>query len=174
MKKLIPDMYCKSIYDIDYTKLKEKKIKCLLFDLDNTCVPYPIKKPTEELLKLFSKLESMDFKVIIFSNTPTKRLEYFKNKNIEARGFSKKPSKKNFILLMKQYFYQKKEVCIIGDQLFTDIYGGNKVGINTLLVEPLGNKDFIFTKIFRGIEKIVFKKMEKKQILTKGVYYYER
>jgi len=174
LKKLIPNMYCKSIYEIDYEQLKNKKIKCLLFDLDNTCVPYPEKKPTEELKTLFKTLEKMDFKVIIFSNTTPNRLEKFKELGVEVSGLSKKPSKKNFIKILKKYFYQKKEVCIIGDQLFTDIYGGNKVGIYTMLVDPLGPKDFIFTKFTRMLEKIVFNSFAKKKIHEKGVYYYDR
>ena len=47
MQNFIPDMYQKSIYDIDYKKLKEKGIKCLLFDLDNTLVPVNIDIPTK-------------------------------------------------------------------------------------------------------------------------------
>ena len=49
MKNLRPTMYQKSIYDIDYQRLKKEKIKCLLFDLDNTCVPYPQKTPRNGL-----------------------------------------------------------------------------------------------------------------------------
>lgn len=174
MKKLIPEMYCKSIYDIDYKKLKDKNIKCLLFDLDNTCVPYPKKEPTEDLKKLFQKLETMDFRVIIFSNTTPNRLDKFKNIGVEVYGLSRKPHKKNFYKILTKYFYQKKEVCIIGDQLFTDILGGNKVGIHTLLVDPLGPKDFIITKLSRIAELIVFNILSKKQIHQKGVYYYDR
>lgn len=174
MKKIIPDMYCKSIYDIDYSVLREKNIKCLLFDLDNTCVPYPSKIPTSELKNLFKKLDKMGFRVIIFSNTTPKRLVNFEKLGVEVSGLSKKPGKKNFIRILKKYFYQKKEVCIIGDQLFTDIYGGNKVGIVTLLVEPLGNKDFFATKVSRLLERIMFKKMKRKKIMEKGVYYYDR
>ena len=36
MEKYVPDIYQKSVYDIDYSKLKSRGIKCLLFDLDNT------------------------------------------------------------------------------------------------------------------------------------------
>ena len=55
MEKFTPDMYQKSIYHINYDKLKEDGIKCLLFDLDNTCVPYVEKKPNQKLKDLFDK-----------------------------------------------------------------------------------------------------------------------
>ena len=67
MDKFIPDMYQKSIYHIDYDKLQDNGIKCLLIDLDNTCVPYKDKEPNKKLIDLFETLKDMDFKIIIFS-----------------------------------------------------------------------------------------------------------
>lgn len=171
MKKLIPNMYQESIYTINYEKLKKNKIKCLLFDLDNTCVGYHEKNPNKELKELFTRLTKMGFKVIIFSNSTPKRLAPFSILNVILHPSSRKPFSKNFAKILKQYHYQKKEVCIIGDQLFTDILGGNKVGIQTCLVNPLTNNDFIFTKIFRATEQLVFKKLAEKNILIKGEYY---
>ena len=49
MNYFYPDIYSQSIHTINYDKLLEKKIKCLLFDLDNTCIPYIEKEPTKEL-----------------------------------------------------------------------------------------------------------------------------
>ena len=72
MNYFFPDIYQKSIYTINYDKLKENGIKCLLFDLDNTCVPYVEKTPTRKLVDLFDKLTNMGLKVIIFSNSPKK------------------------------------------------------------------------------------------------------
>lgn len=173
MSLLRPKMYQESIYTIDYQKLKKQKIKCLLFDLDNTCVGYHEKNPTKELKQLFKNLTKMGFKVIIFSNAPKKRLAPFTNLGVECHPSSQKPLGRNFKKILKKYQYQTCEVCIIGDQLFTDIIGGNKVGIITCLVEPLSNEDFILTKIFRSMEGISFKKMNKKGLLKKGEYYYE-
>jgi len=170
LKKLIPNIYNKSIYTIDYNKLKKDNISCLLYDLDNTCLPYPEKVPTKELTELFAKLKKMGFRVIIFSNTTPRRLEQLTSLNIEVHGLSKKPFKKGFLDIINTYKYKKEEICIIGDQLFTDILGGNKVGIKTILVDPMGPHDFIFTKITRMIENIIFKRMKKKNILIKGVY----
>lgn len=171
MKNLIPDMYQESIYTINYEKLKTENVKCLLFDLDNTCVGYHEKNPTKELKKLFKKLTKMNFKIIIFSNATSKRLEPFNTLNVILHSASRKPFKKNFYKILTNYSYEKSEVCIIGDQLFTDILGGNRIGIKTCLVNPMTNEDFIFTKLFRAIEELIFKKFAKKNILIKGEYY---
>lgn len=171
MSNFYPKMYQESIYTINYKKLKKKGIKCLLFDLDNTCIPYKDKTPTKELKKLFNSLTKQGFKVIIFSNSPKKRLDRFASLGVDYNYSSKKPLSKNFLKILNKYNYKKEEVCIIGDQLVTDIYGGNKVGIITCLVEPLSETDLIFTKLFRKIEAQIIKKFTKQGLLTKGEYY---
>ena len=103
MKLLIPNMYQQSIYTINYKKLKTKKIKCLLFDLDNTCVGYHEKNPTLELKKLFQDLTKMGFKVIVFSNAPSKRLVPFSSLGVECHPASKKPLSYNFKKILSKY-----------------------------------------------------------------------
>lgn len=66
MDILIPDIYQKNIYSINYKNLKNNGIKCLLFDLDNTIVPLKEIKPTKKTIDLFDSLKEMGFKIIIF------------------------------------------------------------------------------------------------------------
>ena len=54
MNNFIPDMYQKSIYHIDYNKLQDDGIKCILFDLDNTCVPFKDTAHNKRLIDKFS------------------------------------------------------------------------------------------------------------------------
>ena len=103
MQKFYPDMYQKSIYDINYKKLKKEGINCILFDLDNTCVPYKDSVASEELEKLFKKLEKMGFRVIIFSNSPDKRLRKFKYLGVSYNSFSLKPLSFSFYKILKKY-----------------------------------------------------------------------
>ena len=171
MDKFFPNMYQKSIYDVDYKKLKKMGIKCLLFDLDNTCVPYREIIVTEKLKNLFVKLKKMGFKVIIFSNSPRKRLKKFSSLDVDYNALSLKPVAYNFHKILKKYNYEKEEVCIIGDQLFTDVYGGNNVGIMTCLVDPLVEEELFFTRITRFFEKKKIRKYEKKGKFKRGNYY---
>jgi len=167
-----PDIYAQSIYTIKYNKLIDRGIKCLLFDLDNTCIPYIEKKPTKELKEHFDKLKNMGFKVIIFSNSPKHRLEPFKKYlNVDCCPKAGKPRKKSFLKVLRIYNLNLPDVAIIGDQLVTDIYGGNKVGITTILVNPISDIDMPFTKIHRFIERRKIKKMTKKGIFSVGEYY---
>lgn len=172
MDILIPDMYQKSIYSINYEKLYNCGIRCLLFDLDNTCVPYVEKVPSKKLIDLFDYLKDMGFKVILFSNATKKRLEVFKNTLVVDCSYSsRKPSKRKFLKVLKMYNFDLSEVAIIGDQLFTDILGGNRVRIKTILVNPMSKKDMPLTFIFRILERGQFKKFKKRGILKLGEYY---
>ena len=172
MDNFIPDMYQKSIYHINYDKLKDDGIKCLLFDLDNTCVPFKDKEPNKKLKDLFETLKDMDFKVVIFSNATKKRITPFKNGlNVDCSASSKKPNTNKLMKVIKMFGYDLSEVVLIGDQLFTDILCGNRAGIKTVLVNPMSKDDLLFTKFFRYFERKKFKKFAKKGILVKGKYY---
>ena len=171
MDKFIPDMYQKSIYDIDYGKLKNKGIKCILFDLDNTLVPVNEDVPTKKVKELFNRLEK-DFKIIILSNSGKKRLIPFKEGlNVDVAASSRKPFKKKYLKIMDIYKFKYHEIAAIGDQLLTDIQGANRVGITSILINPIGEYEKIPTKINRFFEGFIYRKLRKKGILQKGEYY---
>ena len=81
----------------------------------------------------------------------------------------KDPNK--FYLVLSKYNFTINEIAIIGDQILTDVLGGNRIGILTIFVDPLTKKDMIWTKFNRIIEKRVIKRLSKKSILIKGKYY---
>ena len=127
MKKFRPKMYCKSIFDIKYDVLKEKGIKVLVFDLDNTIMTYDEKIPRDEVVKLFQKL-SKDFKIFLASNNVKEKVRRI-GKHLNVHGFYSviKPSKRIRKLLLSKYSVEMNEVVIIGDQLVTDIFMGNRL-----------------------------------------------
>ncbi len=171
MEKYVPDIYQKSIYTINYEKLKQNGIKCILFDLDNTIAPASSSVPTKKLQELIESLKP-DFKLIIFSNAMPKRVKKFSDQlGIDFYAFSLKPSQKNFKRLFKEHKFTECEVAIIGDQIQTDIAGGNIAGIKTILVNPVSTKDSVFTKLNRFLEGKKIKKMSKKNLFFKGKYY---
>lgn len=172
MEKYMPDVYQKDIYSVNYEKLKSVGIKCLLFDLDNTLVPYDEKVATPKLKEHFDKLKEMDFRVIIFSNSPKKRLKPFKEYlEVDCLASAKKPLSAGFKRVMDEYKYLENEIAIIGDQLMTDIVGGNKIGITTILVNPIGEKDLIFTKFNRYFERKIMRKLANRGLLLKDRFY---
>ena len=171
MDKFIPDVYQKSVYTINYKKLKKNGIKCLLFDLDNTIVPYKVGEPDTKIRELFAVLEK-DFKVIIVSNSNKNRLRPFKEKlNVDVAFSSRKPLKTKYKKILDLYHFEINEVACIGDQLLTDILGANRMEFTSILVNKIAPYETVPTKINRFFERIILKRLEKKHILVKGEYY---
>ena len=172
MEKFIPKIYKKSILDIDYNELKKNNIKCIMFDLDNTLLEVKKNIPKKEICYLIKKLKK-DFKIVIISNnTSKKRLSKVADElGVDYIKFALKPSGKAFRKVQKLYNYQKNEMCIIGDQLITDIKGGNKYEVLTILVDPLAKEELKVTGINRLIERRILKKLSKKNKLKRGEYY---
>ena len=172
LNNFVPDIYQKSIYDIDYKKLKKNGIKCLIFDLNNTIAPVNIKKPTKKQKDLFEMLKDLKFKLLIISNSPKKRVEPFKDiLGVDSAYLSWKPLNKKYKKVLKIYKFKNEQIACIGDQLFTDIWGANKMKFLSILVNPIGTTDYALTRINRIIEPFVYNKLEKKDLLKRGRYY---
>ena len=172
MEKYIPDIYQKSIYTINYDLLYSRGIRCLLIDLDNTIVPITMKKPNKKIRELFDDLKMKGFKIIIFSNSNKSRVKPFKDElDIDCCAKAMKPFKKKYRKILNEYNINVSEIASIGDQLLTDIRGGNKVGITTILVNPIGTKEKFPTKINRFFEKRILQKLRDKDLFIKGKYY---
>ncbi|MBQ4634586.1 MAG: YqeG family HAD IIIA-type phosphatase [Bacilli bacterium] len=172
MEKYIPDIYAKSIYDVNYDNLVERGIKCVLFDLDNTLIPPSMKKPSPKLVNFLNELKKTQLHFIIYSNGRSKRVKHFEQLlNLECISPAGKPFRGKFDTIIKKYHYNQSEIAIIGDQLLTDVAFGNNVGITTILVNPLSLKDSFFTRFNRMREKNILKKLYKNNLFAKGKYY---
>ena len=167
MKVFKPKMYQKSIYDINYSILKKNKIKVIIFDLDNTLLGAYQNEPDDKLIKFINGLKK-DFKIIVASNNTKVRVKKVCDKlGCDYLYSILKPTK-----LMKKYFKKKfsydfSETVIIGDQVVTDIFLGNRLNIYTILVDPKEEKDLKITKFNRFLEKNIMKRIKVKR----GEYY---
>ena len=73
--------------------------------------------------------------------------------------------------MKNKYNVKYNEIAILGDQLLTDIIGGNKLGIKTILVDPISKEDGIFTILNRRKEKKILSELQDKNLFKKGRYY---
>jgi hypothetical protein len=166
-----PNMYKKNIFEIDYNKLKEMGITTLVFDLDNTLGLIEHKKCPRNTKMLIKKLQN-DFLILISSNNTKARITpYLEDLGIGGVSFSLKPSTRGLRKIKRNYNLRKKEMCMIGDQIVTDILSGNRFRIMTILVDPLGEKDLKITGLNRKIEKRIVDRYERKGLFQRGKYY---
>ena len=166
-----PFMYKKNIYEIDYKKLKDMGVKCLIFDLDNTLGLISHKECPKDTKELIKKLKK-DFTIFISSNNSEVRIKpYLDELEIEGVSFSLKPFTRSFRKIRRKKFFKREEMVMIGDQIVTDILAGNRYKIKTILVDALGEKDLKITKLNRFIENKIVKRYQKKGLFERGKYY---
>lgn len=172
MKRFYPNIYQKNIFDINYNLLIDKNIKCLVFDLDNTIALIDQDYVDSRTKTLFKELEN-NFKIFIVSNNSNKKrvASYAKNLNCSFYHWAWKPSKKTLKKIMKKYNFKQEEIAVIGDQLVTDIFMGNRNSSTTILIDPIGDNDLKITSLNRYLERKILKKYAKKNIFKKGEYY---
>ena len=172
VEKYIPDIYAKSIYDIDYDNLISRGIKCVLFDLDNTLVPPRAKSVSRKLADFMKQVKKLNIHFVIYSNSRKKRVSDIAQKlDLEYFHLVRKPYRGKIDKIIKKYEYNQSEIAIVGDQLLTDVLFGNKIGITTILVNPLSLNDKFFTKFNRMRERKIYKKLYKNNLFVKGKYY---
>lgn len=144
-----------SLYDIDPQKLKKRGIRGIVFDLDNTIIPWDQPTMSPEIIQWLQELLAQDFKLCLVSNNMGKRVKKIAeiiNIPFVARAY--KPAKSGFRQAGITMKLPAHQIAVVGDQLFTDVLGGNRVGFHTIWVTPLTTTEFIGTKITRRLEKI--------------------
>lgn len=167
LKSFLPAQHVKSIYEINPRDLKDKGIKGIITDLDNTLVEWDRPLATPELITWFEEMKRNDIKVTIVSNNKEMRVKAFADPlNIPFIFRARKPMTKAFKHAVKQMDIQKEQAVVIGDQLLTDVFGGNRSGFHTILVVPVAQTDGWATKLNRKIERRILAWFRKNGQLT--------
>lgn len=154
-----PDRYMKKVEDIDIEFLKKNKLKALILDVDNTLIDYN-KKLSEEIVNWARDLKGQGVKLYILSNTNHKeKVEEVATKlNVPYEYLAKKPFKMGFLKVQKILNMKSENIGVVGDQIFTDVIGGNRCKMYTILVDPIDKKDYWYTAWKRPLENLVKKK----------------
>lgn len=156
-----PDHYFKKIQDIPAQLFKDNGIKLILCDVDNTIVGWHKEDVSQETRQWLDDIQSNGIKIVLFSNNPIARVKKMeKILKIPAYYKTKKPFKKSYLGAIKEMNGSVKTTAMVGDQLLTDIMGGNITGVMTVLVDPLSTKKefFLTTIISRPIERHIKRK----------------
>ena len=159
----LPNKQINSIYDLEPKDLKESGIKGLVVDLDNTLIPWNKAFATEEVKDWFELFISSEIELLVISNNQVDRVTTFAYPiNIPYIGRAKKPFPNAFKQACNTLQLKTSEVAIIGDQLLTDVLGGNLAGLYTILVDPLVRSDAPITKFNRRVESLLLERFYKK------------
>lgn len=150
---LIPRHMEQSIYTIDVKSLAKQGVRVVFADLDNTLARYSERTPSKRLMAWKETLKENGIQLFVVSNSRKSiRADVFCNAaGIPYIKHAGKPKKKGFQRAMEHSGVTPEQAVMVGDQIFTDILGGNRCGIDTILVRPVAN-DTIFRVIRHGLE----------------------
>ncbi|MGI6113895.1 MAG: YqeG family HAD IIIA-type phosphatase [Mahellales bacterium] len=160
-KYLIPDQYTKDICQIDLHQLMKKGIKNIIIDLDNTLLPWGKDTISGDIYDWVIRGKDLGCKFCLLSNNRKKRVEKFAGTlGILYVPKAPKPWKSSFRKAVIKLKGEKNNTAVIGDQIFTDILGGNRLGLYTILVSPLSQREFFTTRLVRLIERHFLKHID--------------
>lgn len=170
LRLLYPRLYVPSLSEIDTDLLRRAGIRGILLDLDNTIVPRDCECVLGDVARWLLMLRETGFCLCIVSNNGLTRVSHLAGPlAIPAVHRAVKPLSFPFLRAMEILGTQPGETAVIGDQIFTDVLGGNLLGLYTILVEPMAGKEFIGTRLInRPLEKIVLARLRRRQAGRNG------
>jgi len=140
--------------ELDPKLLYNEGIKLVVLDLDNTISPYGSFEVEEELKAWIKSTKMLGIDVVVLSNTWYLRaLVSSIIVRVPVYYMALKPLPFALWKIIMEYGYSPEEVCVVGDQIFTDILLARIVGSSYVYVKPLSSKDGPHTRIFRLLEK---------------------
>ncbi len=156
----LPDIFVDTVFDMDIEGLKSSGIKAFIFDIDNTLATYAMPVADEKTANWVKELKNMGFKIYIASNNDKERVRIF-SEDIDVPYFGKALKPLGIFLrrACKAMGVTPSETALVGDQLFTDVWGGNVLRMKTVLVKPISEIEDSFVKFKRQFERKILKNM---------------
>jgi len=151
------NLYLESIYDLDIDLLKQKGIKYLFLDIDNTLAGYGKKTPDKKMAEFLLSLQQAGFKLFVISNNTRKRVANFcESLKIAHYSMAIKPFSFTYRHIIKKFNLDPLAIACIGDQYFTDVIGAKRLKLIVIFVVPISKHDDIITTMLRPLEKKIF------------------
>ena len=151
-----PDLYLKSITGLTPALLKRWGIRGLILDVDNTLTTHDNPRPDPGVLLWLKAMREHHIEMAILSNNSPQRIKPFaKELRMGFIANAKKPLASGFERAAAKLRLQRDKIAVVGDQIFTDILGGNLWGAKTVLVKPIQPETTRLFRLKRRLERDV-------------------
>lgn len=162
-----PDQLAPRLSDVSLEALKSRGMEALLLDLDNTMLPWQSLDVPTDTREWVEEAKRLGFKLSIVSNThhPRRLRRIAEELGVKSVHGALKPRGWGFTRAREMLGVERAECAVIGDQVLTDILGGNLAGMHTVLVKPMARREFIGTKISRLFERIILGMLRRRGML---------
>ncbi|MBM7867883.1 YqeG family HAD IIIA-type phosphatase [Heliobacterium gestii] len=161
MKILKPARRVDAVPQVNVAELAAQGVQGVIIDLDNTLTEWNQNHLCPEIARWLEELRRHGIKICILSNNKEKRVQAF----AEACGApyisnARKPRRRGFLRAMSLLGITAEHTVVIGDQVFTDVLGGNRSGLHTILVNPISRREFLGTRLVRRLERLVLRERQ--------------
>lgn len=151
-----PHRFAPRLAQVSLDLLVAGGIRGLIVDLDNTLLGFRESELAQEHLAWVRDALSRGMGVVMLSNNFSERVTMVAAAlGVECIPNALKPLPFSFLRAKRMLKLGRREIAVVGDQLFTDVLGGRLCGFYTVLTEPIENKDFAITKVFRFFERLM-------------------
>ncbi len=152
-----PRRIAPALTDLDPRALSAEGIRGLVIDVDNTLVPYGSATPTEEARRWVAAARASGLALVLVTNNRTRRTRAIaEGLNLPVAWGLMKPSTSGLRRALAMMETEPAETALVGDQLLTDILAGNRLGLLTILVRPMGRREFPTTRLInRTLERLL-------------------
>lgn len=163
-----PDYLLDNIYCLTDEFLNKNNIKGIIFDIDNTLVGFTVKKPDARVEKFLDTLKGKGIKIAVASNNNRERVSLFcENLDIPFIWRACKPLPFSLLKIKKIMKLKSKNIALVGDQVFTDVWGANFCGMTSVMVDIIDTKETVLFKIKRALEKPIINAKKREDLKRK-------
>lgn len=172
LRNLVPDLILNSVADLDLDMLEGRGVEALLVDLDNTLCRWK-REEVSETCDLWVARARERFRMCIVSNSiHPQRLKRVADRlgiaHVGRWGLGRKPCAGGIRAALKLTDAAPEQAAMVGDQIMTDVLGGNRMGLFTVWVKPLSSGEFAGTKPARLIETLLIPGFRRRGMLPEG------
>jgi hypothetical protein len=154
---LVPDAVMPDVTAITPERLRAHGLTALIIDLDNTLTRWNDANCEAPVAAWVRRLQDEGFALCIVSNNGPERVRAFchgLNADVPWIAHAGKPGRAAYLRAVALLGRDRSEVGVVGDQVFTDVLGGKRAGLWTILVRPRGRREFMATRMVRLVERV--------------------
>lgn len=157
LRQLCPTEAYHTLWEIELDKLVAAGKRLVLIDIDNTLLPWRSEDFPPESLDWLERGRELGLNFCILSNTRNvERLQRLSERmGVPYMQGKFKPSRMMYRAALERFGVRPEEAVMVGDQLFTDVLGANRAGIEAIWVKPMTSREFVGTRVNRIAERLV-------------------
>ena len=132
MNKLYPNAVARRVWQITPQLLNSWGVKGLILDIDNTLTTHNNPIPEPQVAQWLEGNRRAGIRMLVLSNN--------------------QPLKKGYQRCSQALGLPCEQLCMVGDQIFTDVLGGRRAGCRAVLVQPIQPEKMLFFRLKRALE----------------------